>query len=229
MTDTGRAVTVGEATMADEGWMANPAARHTVAAHMQTRSMQTLMGIVTGIVADEALHDLEVQMLSTWLSGHPDVISHWPGCAIAGWVRSVCEDGIVTEEERSSLLKNLLVLAGNDFAQTGSVQPEPTQLPVDDDRAIQFSGSVIAHTGTFLYGTRAKCERLSSALGATPADTITRKTTVLVIGSQVTPTWISESYGRKIMTAVTLRDAGHPIHIVSERHWFGHAQRAGHG
>ncbi len=196
--------------------------------HVETRSMQTLMGIVTGIVADEQLHDLEIQMLSTWLAEHAWVSSLWPGSAVAGWVQTTLEDGIVSEEERETLLANLRTLASADFAQTGSTAPEPTRLPVDDSRPLVLSGRMVAHTGKFLFGTRAKCERLSAKLGATPIDVVTRDTEVLVIGSMVTPTWVTESFGRKILGAVKLRDKGHDIHIVSEHHWFAHARAAGH-
>lgn len=189
--------------------------------------MQTLMGIVTGIVADDHLHDLEIQMLSTWLSAHEAVTRAWPGAAIAGWVRDVCADGVVTDSERAHLLENLAAMVAADFSLTGSVQPEPTQLPVDDSAPIDFSGLGLVYTGTFAYGTRARCERLGEMLGARSLKAVTRATDMLVIGTQVTASWRTESYGQKIIDAMGLQQSGHRIRIVSERHWFESARLLG--
>lgn len=196
-------------------------------AHIQTRCMQSLMGLVTGIVADSELNEKEVLFLNTWLREHPEVVSHWPGSAIAAWVREVCADGQVTREERELLLHNLSAMVSSDFASTGAVASGPTELPIDDSRPLSMVGAGIVHTGVFLFGTRARCERLSEALGAVPLSTVTKAVHVLVIGTQVSPAWVTESYGRKIMQAMELRTRGSPIQIVSERHWFAHAEAAG--
>ena len=185
------------------------------------------MGLVTGIVADAHLHDMEIQLLSTWLAAHQEVTRSWPGLAIYEWVREVCADGVVTDAEREHLLANLTALAATDFATTGSVQADPLELPIDDSADIVFAGVGIVHTGTFVYGTRAKCERLSEQLGARPLGQITKAAGVLVVGTRVTPSWRTESYGQKIIDAVNLQRKGHPIKIVSEQRWFAAAQASG--
>lgn len=197
--------------------------------HIETKTVQTLMGLVSGMVADTALHDLEIAFLSTWLAEHPTVTGSWPGSAITSWVREVCADGVVTEQERSYLLGNLQALANTDFSISGSASAEPLQLPIDDSKPLALTGARVVHTGVFLFGTRARCERLSAELGAIPIESVTRATDVLVIGTRVSPSWATESYGRKIMAAMQLMQSGHPIQIVSEQHWYQHAQLRGHG
>ena len=202
-------------------------ALRSVSTAMETKSLQTLTGLVAGIVADASLHDMEIQLLSTWLSAHQEVTRSWPGMAIYQWVSEVCADGVVTDAERAHLLANLTAMAATDFAATGSAQAEPLQLPIDDSVALEFAGAGIVHTGTFVYGTRSKCERLSEALGARPLSGITKAAKILVVGTRVTPSWRTEAYGQKIIDAVNLQQAGHPIKIVSEQRWFAAAQTAG--
>lgn len=212
-----------------QGKELSPSALGAIGNRAEAKAMQTLMGMVTGIVADEALHDLEVQLLNTWLTENNRCAEEWPGSAIASQLRLVLADGVITAEERSHLLAVLTDLANTNFAATGSASSEPLQLPVDDERPLTMSNAGVVHTGVFMYGTRAACERLSMAMGAMPLDNVTKRTDVLVIGTRVSPGWMNESYGRKILRGVELRDAGHGLHIVSEAYWFRTAQLMGKG
>jgi NAD-dependent DNA ligase len=204
------------------------AAMKSVALHVDNKAMQNLFGMVTGIVADAHLHDREIALLSTWLAEHEGLAGTWPGSVIASNVRAVLADGVITEEERAHLLAVLSELANTNFAATGSATAEPISLPIEADPSpFSWLDMGVVHTGTFLYGTRAKCERLTMALGGMPLDSVSRSTDVLVIGTRVTPSWANESYGRKILKAVEMRDAGHPVRIVSEAYWFDCARNGG--
>ena len=202
------------------------AAARAIANRVETKAMQTLMGMVTGIVADEQLHDREIMLLRTWLTANDATARQWPGCAIAAQIGHVLADGVITEDERTHLLGVLTEMANTDFSITGSVESQPLQLPIDDSTPVAWPGAGVVHTGTFLYGTRTQCERLTEALGARSVSSITRAVGVVVIGTRVTPSWVNESYGRKIMAAAELQRAGHAIRIVSERFWFAAAQAA---
>lgn len=184
-----------------------------------TRSMQTLMGLVAGIVADGHLHDLEIQFLSSWLADNQDTVQDWPGSAIAKHVREVLADGIITEFERDYLLKNLQSLSGVDFSETGSATPEVADIPYAWDIPLEVPGKRFCFTGSFLYGTRPECERLLAKAGGTPVNTLSRKVHYLVVGTNVSPHWVNTSYGRKIQQAMELKENGHVINIVHERHW----------
>lgn len=196
---------------------------HAIAAAIGRRSLtkasQVLTGIVTGIVADGQLHDMEIQILSGWLTAHEEVTQHWPGNAIAKLVRQVMEDGVITEEERTHLVGELQAMVGNDFAETGSVSDEVIQLPFDDAAPRLISGSRVCLTGTFVYGTRNACERLAIQAGLEPSSSVSKKVHALIVGTHVSPDWVNTSYGTKIIRAMELREEGHPILIVRERDW----------
>lgn len=190
-----------------------------VAKHKTNRAIEHLLGMVTGMVADGQLHDLEIKLLSTWMTSYPEATTEFPGSVIARKVAEILKDGIITENERAHLLQVLLGLASTDFSVTGSADPEVASLPIEDDANIAFPDAIVCFTGEFLYGTRAACERLVLKLGATCAENVSKKVNVLVIGTKVSLDWAHTSFGRKIQKAMDLRGGGHPIAIISERRW----------
>lgn len=184
-----------------------------------TKASQVLTGIVTGIVADGQLHDMEIQMLSAWLSANRAVAASWPGNAIATLVSQVLADGHVSEEERLHLLDSLQSLVGSDFSETGSSSPEVCALPFDTLSLDFKPGHRLCFTGEFLYGTRTACEQLAAKAGLETAASVSKKLYALVVGSHISPDWVNTSYGLKIAKAMTLRDEGCGILIVHERDW----------
>ncbi|MCF7752113.1 BRCT domain-containing protein, partial [Bacillus subtilis subsp. subtilis] len=77
-------------------------------------------------------------------------------------------------------------------------------------------------TGTFSFGVRATVSEAIERLGGRLSGSPSRRTHYLIIGELGSRDWINSNAGRKILTAVELRDEGHPIAIVSERHWARH-------
>lgn len=182
------------------------------------KACQVLTGIVTGIVADGHLHNMEIQMLSTWLGSNESVTHTWPGCAISRLLKEVLADGQITEEERQHLLAELQALVGNDFSDSGSADSELAKLPFDLD-PVMSQGMRLCFTGEFVYGTRNACERLALKHGLEPIKGVSKKINALVVGTHISPEWVNTSYGLKIMRVMELREEGHPILIVREQHW----------
>lgn len=58
-----------------------------------------------------------------------------------------------------------------------------------------------------------------TVLGAECAKGVSRKVDYLVVGNVGNDQWLHSSYGTKIIAAVELRDAGHPIAIIGEDHF----------
>lgn len=197
----------------------DPATQALLRKRQLNKSVELLLGLVTGMIADSDLNSLEIRFLNTWLAEHADVAAVWPGNVVAKLVSEILSDGVITEAERTRLLKMLTDLTGNDFAQTGSVSAEVATLPVDEHCEVDLRDANVCLTGEFLFGTRAKCEELAAHAGATPHGIITKKIAYLVIGTNVSPQWIHTSYGRKIEQAIALQQAGHSIRIISERRW----------
>lgn len=205
---------------------AEQAAQRSIAHRQFVKSAQVLSGIITGIVADGQLHDMEVQLLSAWISSNPDVTQSWPGSAIAQHIAEVLQDGVITPDERSHLLETLQQMVGSDFSETGSATAEVAALPFDSDMPHALQASRVCLTGEFLYGTRNACEKLALKVGCIPVAAVSKKLHYLVVGTNVSPQWANTSYGLKIMRAMELRQEGHPIVIVREKDWLDAIQRA---
>jgi len=185
-----------------------------------TRAMQSLLGICTGLIADNELSDIEIRFLDTWLQDHQDVTSAWPGSVIATRVREALEDGIITEEERIYLVTTLANITGNEFAETGYASPDtPAAPPYDAEVTIEFEGRSFCFTGKFMFGTRQACHRITERLGGAPIDAVNKDLDFLVVGSLISQDWAFESYGRKIEKAAAYRDNSGAPRIISEKQW----------
>lgn len=183
------------------------------------RSCEALLGICSGLIADGELNDREVIFLSTWLSEHEAIAQTWPAEIVFARVREVLADGVVTPEERAYLVRTLEQLTGDSFAATGAVGTGSNSLPTDDTVQVEISGRIFCFTGTFLFGTRAACERALSLRGGEAVSSITKKTHYLVIGELASRSWKNTSHGTKIESAVHMQSQGNPICIISEAYW----------
>lgn len=184
-----------------------------------TKHMQTLLGICSGIIADNEINDQEIRFLSTWLSEYPSITDAWPGDAIADRVTDILRDGIITAEERTHLLETLKQITGNYFTETGSAQSEV--LGIDfSDAEIKIYGMRFCFTGGFTFGTRERCHREIKKFGGVHVDNVSRALNYLVVGERISTQWIHMPYGRKIEQAMEYRNQYTQPDIISEQQWF---------
>ncbi|GLS03487.1 hypothetical protein GCM10007860_06310 [Chitiniphilus shinanonensis] len=134
-------------------------------------------------------------------------------------MNEILRDGVITDEERRDLLITLKSIAGDEFAETGSAECVPADLPFDDDPHILFPERRFCFTGQFIYGTRKACHRAIEQFGAISCEGVTTQLDYLVVGSMIEPDWAHTTYGRKIETALRHIDNGHGIALISERQW----------
>lgn len=193
-------------------------ALRSIANRNLTRSMQTLLGICSGIAADNHINDAEIHFLKTWLIEYEDVTRTQPGSDIAERVRHILHDGGITEEERGHLLEALKEITGTYFSDTGSAKAEITGIPFDTSPII-FNQRIFCFTGKFSFGSRADCAKITEKMGAVTCDTLTKEVNYLVVGTHISPDWVYESLGHKIAKAMQLKAKKHPIMIVTEKHW----------
>lgn len=111
-------------------------ARQAIQRNVDTKSMQTLLGICTGIIADDIICDKEIAYLKTWLSDHADICRYWPASTIHLKINTILQDGKIDSAERASLLSTLKAITGNSFVETGSAAPTGPALPIDDDPSV---------------------------------------------------------------------------------------------
>lgn len=193
------------------------AGRYSAAA-IGDRQVSELVGLARGLIADNELNDSEIEFLHRWLVANAAARENPVIGLLLERIRDIYSDGFVDETERGDLTDTLKLLAANDF-EIGEIL-KPTNLPLTSPAPnISFEDKNFCFTGTFSYGKRSACEAVVQRYGAACKSTVTWGTDYLVIGDYATDAWSQSSFGRKIESAVTLRQDGSPIAIISEQHW----------
>ena len=191
-----------------------------IEASIVVKSLNSLMGIVSGLVSDGELNDKEIIFLKTWCDENKHIAGQYPANIIFRRLHEVLVDGVITNEERAYLLRELTVLSGNNFSETGVALPEHIENIFDNDPTVIFEGNEFVFTGKFLFGTRAACENAMTRRGARIKNYITQDTNYLVIGTMSSPEWITDNFGRKIQKAVEMAHSGeYEISIIREVDW----------
>lgn len=68
------------------------------------KSVNSLLGIVEGIVIDSSINDSEVYFLNLWLSEHADVQDRHPYTELIPVVQAAVADGILTQDEHDDIV-----------------------------------------------------------------------------------------------------------------------------
>ena len=187
---------------------------------LMVKSLNSLLGIVSGLVSDGELNDKEILFLKTWCDENRHVAGEYPANIIFRRIHEVLIDNIITDEERSHLLHELKTISGNDFSQTGSALPEHIESIFDNDPTVIYENNEFVFTGEFMFGTRVACQQAVTRRGALVKDYVTHKTNYLIIGTRSSPDWITENFGRKIQKAAEMAISGNfEISILREVDW----------
>ena len=184
------------------------------------KSLNSLMGIIAGVVGDGELNNKEILFLKTWCDENRHIAGEYPANIIFRSVHEVLIDNVITGEERDHLLHVLKNISGNDFSNTGSALPEHIESIFDNDPTVIFADNEFVFTGEFMFGTRVACQQAATRRGATVKDYVTQKTNYLVIGTRSSPDWITENFGRKIQKAAEMASSGDfEISVLREVDW----------
>lgn len=182
------------------------------------RSAGALVGIAQGLICDGALTDAEIAFLNEWLEKNQAISRAWPGDIIHARVRSVLQDGKVTDEERQYLIATLQQLIGGteeDLAEPDHV----TEMAIDRSATVTIRNSLFCLTGDFVFAPRKLCEQTITKRGGLVSSSVTKKVTYVVVGGLGSTEWKHGSFGAKIQKAIEYRKKGVPIFIVHEDQW----------
>ncbi|MCQ0986416.1 BRCT domain-containing protein [Jiella marina] len=185
-----------------------------------SRQIDELVGIARGVAADGRINQAEAEFLQKWLAANADVSAQPLFQTLYRRIGEMLVDGVLDDDEQAELLDTLNRFADRSFELGEALKA--TTLPLCDPAPVlSFDGKAYCFTGTFVFGKRKDCEAAVKDRGAT-AGSLTRSTSVLVIGAYATESWKHSAFGNKILKAVDMRTAGLPISIVSEQHWTQH-------
>lgn len=182
------------------------------------RSLGALLGIAQGMLSDGHLSDDEIRFLRTWLESNSVIATAWPGDIIYRRVKTVLEDGVVSEAERKHLADTLQSLLGGTMAQLANETHVTQMLPYETPNII-FRNETFCLTGDFVYAPRKICESEIATLGGIAKSSVSKRINYVVVGGLGSNEWKHGSFGTKIDGAMRLKRAGASISIVHEDHW----------
>ena len=188
-------------------------------ARLLARASDSLLGICTGLLADQVVNEAEVLFLDVWLRQHEEIRDTWPGYVISNRVRKILADERIRQDELDELKALLEQVIGGTLEQTGAVEGLSTSLPIEDGVTISIPHRSFCFTGRFAFGSRKSCELAVIQRGGRTSAEVVKTLDYLVVGNFITPDWVHTSYGRKIEKAVDYRDKGYSLKIVSETAW----------
>lgn len=187
------------------------------------RQIDELIGLVKGVLADGAICQGEVEYLYAWLNANRNAAQLWPASVLYPRIAAALADGHVDADEERELMELLSSTAGSNTAVLKGEASDSTALPLCSPAPqVTAAGRTFCFTGKFNSGTRQWCESRTVEFGGVPAKGITKKLNYLVIGEIGSRDWLHSTHGLKIKKAVEYRDAGVPLHIISEKHWYEH-------
>lgn len=183
------------------------------------KSVDALIGISVGLIADGQINQLEAQFLQKWIETNLAHLDDPVVNILFRRLNDMLSDGILSAEEAEDLMLLLkqftgIAPASNPPALRVSSLPLNDPLPI-----IDWSDRTFMLTGTMAYGPRKSCESLIVERGGLIGAGVSKKVHYLIVGSVGNEQWLHSSYGTKIKRAVELRESGIPIAIVSEEHW----------
>lgn len=188
------------------------------------RSVDELIGVCRGVLADGSIVQAEAEFLLGWMKANRAECMEWPVNMLYGRVSEMLQDSVLDSDERKELFDLLSKITGGvlpkAISETGLVVSGSIALPLDDPApSVKFENHSFCFTGEMCCGTRRDCEAQVIELGGMVKSSVSKKLDYLVVGTIGSLSWIHSTHGRKIEEAVSLRDSGLPISIIGEQHW----------
>ena len=189
---------------------------------LRGRTIDTLIGISKGIIADGKVNQAEAEALLSFLvESDMSWLDHPMMDRLVDRVGDMLQDGVLDDEEAREL-HDLLASFSGGVSTWGEIS-KPATLPLDDPPpSVVFDDKTFLFTGTFVFGTRAECHQATRSRGAVVQKSVTRALDYLVIGNYAAVAWKHQSFGTKIEKAMDYRNSRGKPEIITEDHWIAH-------
>ena len=196
-----------------------------------TADMQSLQGMVAGIVADGIVKEIELRQLREWMNAHEHLKGCWPYDELDSLIMAVLPDGVIDANEHEALLaffSNFKKSDRHKIADMPLVQHDALVFGVCAAcPEIEFQGRMFCFTGKSERATRDTFIQTVANLGGRASRGMTRSVNYLIVGADGNPCWAYACYGRKVEAAVKLRKEGAPLLIVHENDFWDSVMDAG--
>lgn len=202
------------------------------------RSVDELVGVCRGIIADGFIVDAEAKFLRSWLDSHHVLRAVPEAILLLNRLATALEDGVIDADEEAAILASILEVArpeppeGQSQARrenplAGTASASVHKLPYDDPANFHPAGTSIVLTGVFVEGSKADVIRVLEAHGGRIGNAVSGRTDYVIVGALGSADWLSSSGGTKIRAAIELKERGNPVRLVSEAHMRAFLDRNG--
>lgn len=186
-------------------------------------SIQFLLGLVHGIMADGELGDREVSALNAWLEHNDYLKGTYPFDELESLLLDIMRDRHISEEERgrltaflSSVIEyrdslNLTVAQFQDLREEYSVDGICAVCP-----DVSFRHKIFVLSGEFIEGSKKQVAEVIQRYGGEVKSNVSKYTDYVIVGNLGNQCWKFSCYGRKIDEAMQLRKNGGKVQIVNE-------------
>lgn len=174
----------------------------------ETRQLQELSCMISEIISDNALTDLEIESLNCWLNQNQHLSGNYPFDKVNSAIRLVLKDGIITDEEKSYLLNVL-----SDFNN-------PIESCSANIDKLNLRDKQVVLTGNFVNGSKDEITSKLEMLGASVKNSVSGKTDYVIVGGYGSNDWACGNYGSKVKKALELQSKGKDIKIIKEEEFF---------
>jgi hypothetical protein len=182
------------------------------------RQIDELIGLLKGILSDKTLVEDEVRFLASWLDSNTFASSDWPGSVLSERILRALRDNILDPEEIQDIREIIesIVNGGKDSPEAEQLT---TELPIDKPPpVITFEEKTFCFTGKLIWGKRQDAELAVADRGG-KIGSPSKKLNYLVLGQISSRDWKHSTHGLKILDAVSLKEGGNTIWIVTEKDW----------
>jgi len=182
------------------------------------RTVDELIGICKGVVADGVFCEKEAAFLVTWMNENAYTASEkWPVNVLLERLDRALRDNVIDPGERTELFEVLSGIVGG-VPAADRVASFSATLNLDAPHPVIFSEMSFCFTGQFACGTRKDCERAVLERGGTVVPAIRSGLDYLVVGLVGSRDWAHSTFGRKMEKAFEYREK-FDIMIIGEDHW----------
>lgn len=193
---------------------------------LNDRTIDELIGVTKGIVADGSVNIMEAEFLLSWMERNAKYSQDRVVNMLYSRIKDMLSDNVLDSKEREELFQILKSITGEQ-CPAEVVEATSATFPINDPPPpVTIENKYFCLTGKFAYGPRRICEEAIIERGGLIKSHVTNWVDYLVIGSLCSEQWIHTTYGRKIEAAMILRDDpdrerpyGEKIAIIHEDYW----------
>ncbi|GAA4842967.1 BRCT domain-containing protein [Algivirga pacifica] len=213
----------------DVQWLCNQVQGNSKYYDRITAKLQLLEGLCHGILADGKITDQEILGLQKWLDTDEELLTYYPYDEMKSLLLSILSDGIIEKSERDMLTAFLLQFVK---ITNSNISDELKHNTFDinifsictHDPFVEFEGKTFCLTGRSDQFTKEQFQQLVEEMGGYYSSEFNGQVDYLIVADGGNSNWAFSCYGRKVESAMKMREKGNTVSIMHEYDFLDHCE-----